>query len=46
VLQVTETCHVVIAELVLVCLLLDLLDVSLRLLQLNLGHLHWQIHYC
>ncbi len=32
--------RVVIAELVLICLLLDLLDVSLRLLQLDLAHLH------
>ena len=41
-----ESYRVVIAPLVLVCLLLDLLDVSLRLLQLNLGHLHWQIQCC
>ncbi len=41
-----ESYRVVIAQLVLVCLLLDLLDVSLRLLQLNLAHLHWQMQNC
>lgn len=39
-LQVTGSYRVVIAELVLICLLLDLLDVCLRLLQLDLAHLH------